>query len=378
MPLHWEPSRRKTLLLAVLTRIAAFRRFTTGRRRVPDSAVKSILVIELWNIGDLVLALPFLAALRTRFPSARISLLAGPPARELLDRSSLVDEVIVTTLGSDSISGWSKARELLRASREISRRGFDRAFQNRMHLREYALLALSGIAQTVGYWPTDQAAVLTDPVTPGLKNRHKTADWMSLLGSGEADSGGLEVKESEKAWATDFLARNGLVEGESLVGIHPGASKAEKRWPLDNFREVSEHLAQVEGIRLIAFADSHGFGAELWSVKGVIPAQVSLRQMVALLQQCQLVVCNDSGPMHIAASLGVPTVAIFDARVADGFRPVGGLHKIITAGRVSAVKVDQVLEAIVLTFRTLNLNGANALGRIIAIATDKNSTLASE
>src|ERR1700693_6502829 len=117
-------------------------------------AAKRILVVELWNIGDVILTLPFLAQLRAIFPEAEITLLAQRHAAEILAGTGLVDQFIEADLT------WQLRRfnlfaydwtGLVRVTRMLRKRKFDLAFQCRPHVREYVLLALSGAPRRVGY-----------------------------------------------------------------------------------------------------------------------------------------------------------------------------------------------------------------------------------
>jgi ADP-heptose:LPS heptosyltransferase len=147
-----------------------------------------------------------------------------------------------------------------------------------------------------------------------------------------------------------------------LVAIHPGASIAEKRWPLDRFEEVARDLVGRPEIKVLAFAEPGGYGESLNRIEGVIPVNIGLRQMIALLERCSLLVCNDSGPMHLAAALGVTTVAVFGSGIDRRFAPLGSHHESVLADPqnepvterkrrrhpyddVSRVSTSQVLEA---------------------------------
>jgi heptosyltransferase-2 len=304
--------------------------------------VARILVLELWNIGDLILVMPFLSQLRARFPHAKVTLLARPLAQELLSGTGLVDEVIPTELNwtprgetqrsKKTIAMW-RAVKRLRASR------FDIGFSARLHLREHVLLALSGARRTVGYELSEEDSALTDPVGPAIPRGHKVEDWMRLLapfgGASTAQIPRLFVSDDERAWAKGYLAARGLSEDDLIIGVHPGASLVEKRWPLDGFRRVATEIAAQAGVRLLAFAEPSGYGAELFSIPGIVPARPTLREMIALIACCDLLVCNDSGPMHVAGALGVPTVALFGHGVERWFAPLGENHQILRAAAVA-------------------------------------------
>ena len=344
----WVPTLRRRVMLAALDAIARLARL---ERRAPENEVKRredvrrILVVEPKNIGDVVLTLPFLAQLRAVFPHSTTTLLANPNARMLLEGTGLVDEFIGTDLGwSEESTHYNPLaynwRELWRLKRELSARHFDLAFKACMHIREHIVLGLSGGKRRIAYAFGQGDRVLTDAVVIDDPNRHKTADWLHLLelfgGPVEIEKPRLRVSESERRWGAEYLLAKGISPTETIVGIHPGASVPEKRWPLDRFREIAETLTQRHGARVVAFVDPEGYGASLGEIDGVVTAQVGLRQLMALIERCELLVCNDSGPMHIAGALGVPTVAIFGSGINLWFAPLGDRHRLITLDKTDA------------------------------------------
>jgi len=329
-------------------------------------------VVELWNIGDLVLTIPFLAQLRAIFADAEITLLGRPYAREILAGTGLVDRFIEADLTwkTDGRSfnpfnyDWA---ELLRVVPQLRERKFDLAFQCRPHMREYALLALSGARRRVGYAKAGWGRTLTDSISFAESDLQKKDAWLRLLepfgGPRQIEVPTLSVSSDEQLWATEFLQAKGADPTNLLVAIHPGASVPEKRWPIERFAEVARDLAARRNVDVLGFIEPEGFGSAIAAVDGVIPAQVELRQMIALLSRCDLLVCNDSGPMHIAGALGVPTVAIFGSGINRQFAPLGDQHELVTAGPgsgptrerapgvgpyddVSKVSTSKVLEAV--------------------------------
>ena len=163
----------------------------------------------------------------------------------------------------------------------------------------------------------------------------------------------LVDSDSERLEADRWLAANGVGEADTIIGIHPGASLPEKRWPVEKFAEVARDLARRPATRVIAFSDPEGYGATLASCDGVISRTTTLRELVALIARCDVLVCNDSGPMHLAGGLGTPTVAVFASGVARWFAPVGNGHEIVTGGDdartgdgIDGVSPDRVLAAV--------------------------------
>jgi heptosyltransferase-2 len=333
--------------------------------------LKRILVVELWNIGDLVLTIPFLAHLRAIFSDAEITLLARPYAAEILAGSGLVDRFIEADLTWNTEGrsfnpfnyDWA---ELLRVVPALRERKFDLAFQCRPHAREYALLALSGARRRVGYAKQGWGRILTDAIAFDDSDLQRKDAWLRLLepfgGPREIEIPALWVSSDEQLWTTEFLRTSGAKPSNLLVAIHPGASVPEKRWPIERFAEVARDLGGRANVDVLAFIEPGGYGAAIADVDDVIPAQIELRQMIALLSRCNLLVCNDSGPMHIAGALGVPTVAIFGSGINRQFAPLGDQHELVTAGLdlgpaddraaagpyddVSDVPTSKVLEAV--------------------------------
>lgn len=374
----WKPSLRQRSMHAVLNLFArvAHRVAPLGAsRKARNESVRSIVVLELWNIGDVILAMPFLAQLRGLFAHAKITLVSRPFASELLAGTGLVDEFVATDFAwvpTAHVGLPGKAIDLWRLSRELRRRNFDLGFSARLHVGEHFVLAISGAKRRVGFALAQRDAALTDVVAVGDRRQQRTEDWMRLLepfgGAVTVQVPRLYLKESERQWANGFLTSRGVAKEDLIVGIHPGAGLVEKRWPLERFREVAAATAARSGVRVLVFAEPSGYGAELFTVPGVVQAQVGLRELMALIDRCSLLICNDSGPMHIAGALGVPTVAMFGAEIEQWFAPLGEGHEILRPDQdepVSRVPVrgqrvreprqirsSQVLEA---TARALNL-----------------------
>lgn len=331
----------------MLAALDVFSRLDPQRRKTSVAAadgtahnVRRILVVEPKHIGDVVLATPFLAQLRVRFPNAKTTLLAAPHARPILEGTDLVDEIIETHLDWTEKStrynpfgyNW---RELWRVRRELRAREFDLAFKACMHIREHVVMGLSGARRRVGYAFGEGDRVLTDAIPVDNIGRHKVEDWMLLLdpfgGAARLETPRLSLSQSEQRWAEQFLSERGISKEETVVGIHPGASVPEKCWPLERFLEVGKVLSRRAGVRILVFVDPMGYGASLGAIEGAVTAQVSLRQLIALTARCRLLVCNDSGPMHIAGGLGIPTVAVFGSGIEQWFAPLGAGHQLITA-----------------------------------------------
>ena len=347
----WPVSRTRRAALRIVDLLgrAAFAPFRQRRRKLDPAQVQRILVIEPWNIGDVVLATPLLAELRVRFPRARISLLAKSYARELLDGSGLVDELI------DCDLPWTAQKNkyrftppVLREMRDLvvslRERRFDVVLDARMDIRANVLAALSGARHRVGYDIGGGGWLLTETLPSISDSTHRIDDWLSLLPLLDADASSpkgvsertrqpkLIVGEAERAAARTRLEAMTGGAGPT-IGYHPGGSHPGKRWPVQHFSELAKELSRTIGGRHVVFRGPEDETPGGWPDEVTI-VRPSLRELMALMTQCDVIVCNDSGPMHIADALGVPVVAIFEVGNPKWFGP-SGTRATVVAGELA-------------------------------------------
>ena len=319
-------------------------------RRAGNSApaIERILVIEPWNIGDVVLVTPFLAALRDRFPTARISLLARPYARQLLANTGLVDEVIDAELPWTApkhkyrfdAAARRHMRDLIATLRE---RKFDLTIDARMDVRSNLLAAITLAPRRIGYDIGGGGWLLTDALPSKRDDTHKHADWDDLLrllpGEGRVAKRRptrplLVVTRDEKEDAERLLTRE-LGSGSPTIGYHPGGSHPGKRWPADHFRELSHVLRnEFDGRHVVMLGpDDEDPGGWPGSALVVRPG---LRELMAIISCCNVFICNDSGPMHISDALMIPLVAIFEIGNPKWFGPTSPTS-VVVAGQLAGL-----------------------------------------
>ena len=306
----------------------------------PESPPQSVLVVEYWNLGDLAILVPFLENLRKALPTARVTLLVNSGLAKLLDGQGLVDEFIpIRVPWAQHFSRWKKynlfsglwtsfARTLL----AVRKRQFDWAFSGRMDVRDNFLLWLSGATRRIGYGFAGGAFLLTDSVLPELSFPHRTNIWLHLLeGLGhtvDCSLGSLHLTEVEANSANEFLRERGVPEDALLIGVHSGARIATRRWGDDRFAEVTRKLLETTNAHILWFSESP-HPEEYPHVECCHLVNVEFRRFLALLARCKLLVCNDSGPMHIANLLGVPVVAVFGPQRPEWFGPRGAQDRVV-------------------------------------------------
>ncbi len=285
-----------------------------------------ILVRATNWVGDAVMSLPALAALRARFPHAHIAVLARPWVAGLYRREPFADEII--PYQPRSLTDRLKAAAALRARRfecaVLLQNAFDAAL----------ITWLARIPRRIGYARDGRRLLLTDAVEVPRKG---------------------EIPEHESFYYLELLRRVGWVDalpGEALVrlrgvraepgaviGVSPGAAfGTAKRWLAERFAEAACVLAVEYGCRV----ELYGSGGErglceevrtLMAARGVVAAntagETTLEEFIERASRCCLFLTNDSGSMHIASALAVPTVAVFGATNHVTTGPTGPLARVV-------------------------------------------------
>jgi ADP-heptose:LPS heptosyltransferase len=304
-------------------------------------------VIEPWNIGDVVLSTVMLAELRSRYPRARISLLAKPYATELLEESSLVDEIIPfdlpwTAQRNKYSLGLRSLREMTSLVRRLRAARFDVTIDSRMDIRSNLIAAMSRAPHRLGYDIGGGGWLLTNTLPSERSASHKVDDWLALLDLLPGKSvhpaarcrPTLVVTSSERDRARQALKSRGVVE-RPVIAYHPGGSHPGKRWPRGQFEQLISELKKNVGGSHVVFLGPDENDFDSWPSDTIV-VRPSLRELMALLTCCDVLVSNDSGPMHVADALGVPVVAIFEVGNPQWFGPSGARATVI-AGELAGI-----------------------------------------
>lgn len=312
---------------------------------------RKILVRAVNWIGDAVMTLPALEAVKRLHPDASITVLARPWAAEVYRNHPAVGDILIyeNTGRHEGILGK------LRLARELRAKHFDTAllFQNAF---DAALIAfLAGIPERVGYNRDARRMLLTRAIAlreghklkDGTRLRHHVDYYLDLIEGwtgidpriGHETAMRMHPTDAERAWADSYIINNGLGGAPLLIkiiGINPGATfGSSKRWFPERFAEAADSLAERLGAGVIIF----GGPAEV-SIAGEIAGRMknkpvvaagntSLRELAALIERCDLFITNDSGPMHIAAALDRPVVALFGSTSPEATGPYCRNHRIV-------------------------------------------------
>ena len=291
--------------------------------QVQANEIKRVVVRGTNWVGDSVMTIPALRALRRILPEARITLVVRPSAKGIFADVDFIDEVLVYDR-RNALSVFSQIKEW-------KRRRFDLAvlFQNAF---EAALIPFfAAVPLRLGYATESRQALLTHPLAlPDWRSsRHEvfyylylvTALEQLLFGSSEiceqVPDASLEISDARRAEAENLLRSYGVRADEPVVALCPGSINSRaKRWPADAYAALADRLMESgRQVLLIGSADETDVSTEVTQGMRqrpiVLTGKTSLEQITAALSLVDLVVTNDTGPAHIAAALGRPTLVIF-------------------------------------------------------------------
>ena len=289
---------------------------------------KNILVVRTDRIGDVVLTTPALKSLRQAYPKAKISILVSPAARDLVMGNPCLDEVLVDDRPVKNKSIWG----FLKLLYSLKKRKFDLAVIFHTKKRTNLACFLAGIPYRMGYKNDKFGFLLTHPIedTRHLGQKHETEYCLDVLKHLGVEPGSLELfiplQKKAEDWAEQFLEDYKVFGNDRLIAIHLGASDPSKEWPGHRFAElinilhsrdkvkvvlIGEEKVQTILDRITVYLDQPIFNAI---------GKTSVGQLASLLKRCQLLISNDSGPVHIASGVGCPVVSIF-TRNQPGINP---------------------------------------------------------
>jgi heptosyltransferase-2 len=295
-----------------------------------------ILAIKLVGLGDTVLMLTPLKKVREAFPRAEISVLVTPLSTGILEGQPQVDRLIV----HDMLRRDAGPSGLVRLVKRLRSYGFDLVIDFEQHFQMTAILAyLCGAKRRIGLYYTGnpRRRLFTDHVFFD-PDRHMVDNYMRLLEPLGIRPDPVTVLEPVQVGAQDRGVAEAWLEDRRrhperpLFGMHAGSGlrAPEKRWPSERFAEIIRRANAEYGAEVILTGDDDeaGLADSILKEAGVADAYnaagcLSIKQTAALIGKCDLFISNDTGPMHIAASVGTPTLGLFGPEMPLRYGPVG-------------------------------------------------------
>ena len=308
-------------------------------RQLEKSNINNILIRATNWVGDAVMTLPALEAVRENFQSASITVLARPWVAPVFENHPAVNDIIIY----NRHDGFKKnISEFFHLSNLIRKNRYDLAilFQNAF---EAALLAYTGrVIYRLGFDSDGRGLLLTHGIkrSSEIFSVHQVEYYLSILKavglSAESRNPVIHLSEKDIAKAQNLLESEGISKNDFILGISPGAIFGNaKRWPFERFAKIADMASERWGAKVIILGSKKekDIGDQMAGImrNNAIDfcGNTSLGEAMGLIAKSSFFVTNDSGLMHVAAALGVPTLAIFGStdHVATG--PRGSKTKII-------------------------------------------------
>ncbi|MHC4728513.1 MAG: glycosyltransferase family 9 protein [Planctomycetota bacterium] len=340
---------------------------------MPDP-LKNILIIKPSSLGDIVLALPALTALRKSFPDAKISWLIRTELSPILKNHPHLDEIILFDR-KFLAKAWfhpGASSSLLSLIKRLRHAEFDAVIDFQGLFRTASLAWLSGCKKRFGIANAREFAYLfyTHKIKQTKDCIHLVDFYLKIIKAAGATKLDVEFILPEHPEAIDSirnLLKSHYVSPDNYVVLIPGSAHEDKRWPIERFTELAERISSHHKLPIIATGDTGEF-ALIEKLKdhtnipiANIAGKTSLSELVVLLKNAKLVVSNDTGPGHIAAALSTPLVLMFSwsnpARIAPYKRieclvarePFSRGHKIKSRDPkhfVDTITVDEVYQKV--------------------------------
>lgn len=291
--------------------------------------IEKILIIRADGIGDLLNSTPAIALLRQNYPSAEITVLARPLNAPLLLGNPDVDRMIVF----DRRGEHRQLSERLQFYRALRREKFCLVVAMQTATWPNLVAFLSGAAYRLGRYQKRFKSTLTHTwhgkyQKGEIHEVDRNLELVQLICQGEGNRQLVfNMLPDEVANAKTLLASLSVKDNAFLIGIHPGGSSYDKRWPERQYAELTNRLVDHYNATILLLSGPDEAELTLNIQKAmqsdaIVYAPKTIRELGALFSRCDLVVCNDSGPMHLAAALDVPTVAIFGPTDHVAWRPM--------------------------------------------------------
>lgn len=325
----------RSVILLLFNRLVR-RQFPTGRQ----SPFRNILFIRVDRIGDMVLSTPALSAIKAWRPEAHLTVLASVTNAPVLKNNPDVDEVLLYP-SKITMSGSS------RLVKELKGRRFDLAIDpyDDYELKTAWLAWRSGASYRIGYERAGREVFFNGPTLKMRPNRHfvdTALDLLGQIGCPPTDRKPvIYLDEEERQWADSWLKERNLGH-RPLLGIHPGGHYETQRWPVEYYSLLVGLIIDHKIFDIIVF----GNPAEKETLEEIaeknqqlpqVFADADMRRFFALLSRCRLLICNNSGPLHCAVALGVPTISFMGPTDKNRWYPLGEGHLILRRDNLSCI-----------------------------------------
>jgi len=332
-------NRKKRVLTILADSIFNFltlpvRPFKEKNSSIRPEDIQQILLIRTAYIGDVIMTLPMLKPLKDRFPNASIVFLTSSGGREIVLHNPYVDDILVYEpfwFYKSSFLDYFKFLGQLRKKR------FDLTIEARADIRDILFLVFPSRSKKTLSYDVGGGGCFLSHVAPFEKVKHKVKYHLDLARFLECDTSildwGVYTTKTEQEEIGQLLAHGGV--SSPFICVHPGSRLPLKRWPLDRCASLYDRVIEETGLPLVVL----GARSEMEIVNKVVAlmknrpvvlaGRTSIRQLYEVIARAQLLICNDSAPMHMAAAARTPTVAIFGPSKSVETGPYGNRFRVV-------------------------------------------------
>lgn len=277
-----------------------------------------VLISRTDRIGDLAISIPAIKAVRDKYPDGFIAVCVSPNSYDLVKNNPFLNDIIILDKENKhrGISG------MIKFIFTIAKRKFDVVFVLNHSTRVHLAYFLAGIPKRIGYdkkWGNLLTGRIPHDKQKGEKHEMEyTLDLLRASGI-EIHDKKMDIYLSSKALneAGIFLGRHGISKDDKFIAIHPGSSCPSKKWPIAYFTELSNRAVKKYGVKVVIVGDKDcmEFGKFIAKNSGNaivdLTGKTSVEMLACVIKKSSLLVSNDSGPVHVAVSVGTPVISIF-------------------------------------------------------------------
>ena len=315
-------------------------------QQISPTKVKKLLIRGTNWVGDAIMSIPAMREIRRLFRNSHISLLVRPWVKDVYSAVDFVDDVRIYDKGGVH-KGWTG---LNRLAAELRREKFDAAIMLQNAFEAAFLCWRAGIPIRIGYSRDGRRILLTHAcrIPPEILSLHQAYYYLGILSQagliepsiwqrrGYPLSVNIGVRDQDRRAAREMLKSAGITESETIVGLNPGAFYGgAKRWLTERYAAVADAMAEKHRARIIIFGApgerkiADEILQKMKNPPTIFAGQTTLGQLMALLLRCDLLITNDSGPMHLAAALHVPQLALFGSTSPVATGPLSPVSEVI-------------------------------------------------
>lgn len=322
------------------------------QEQIITQKVKKILVVRNDRLGEFLLNIPALRALKETFPTAKVTVIINPYNHEFSNLIPFIDQTIE----------WGQERHSL--SRKINlilslrKAKFELAIMLNPS-REFNIYTyLAGIPRRVGY-DRKWGFLLTDKIKDKkyLAKKHEVEYNLELVGI----IGASTLDKRLSLLVRDDIVKNfnrelfNLDTNEDFIIVHPWTSDTVKQWPLENFRQLVSQLIKELGLGIVIIGNRDNFAksrifSHLDEKVINLTGKTTLQELAGFLKGAKLLISGDSGPVHLAACVGTPVIALFRndlvGKTAKRWGPWGNGHIVIEKENLQEITVSEVLDKV--------------------------------